>query len=63
MLTQIYEGRAIYIGDVAFEARSEHDKCMKQVGNAWDKDGFYFVADEMKLYFPEIKFKKISECA
>lgn len=54
MLTQIYEGRAIHIGDVAFEARSEHDKYMKQVGNAWDKDESYFVADEMKLYFPEI---------
>lgn len=63
LLTKLYEGGVIYIGDVAFETRSEHDKCMKQVGDAWDKDEFYFVADEMKLSFPEIKFKKISECA
>lgn len=63
LLTKLFEGGVIYIGDVAFETRSEHDKCMKQVGDAWDKDEFYFVADEMKLYFPEIKFKKISECA
>lgn len=63
LLTKLYEGGVIYIGDVAFETRSEHDKCMKQVGDAWDKDEFYFVADEMKSYFPEIKFEKISECS
>ena len=63
LLTKLYEGGVIYIGDVAFETRSEHDKCMKQVGDAWDKDEFYFVVDEMKSYFPEIKFEKISECA
>ena len=40
LLTKLFEGGVIYIGDVAFEARSEHDKCMKQVGDAWDKDEF-----------------------
>ena len=36
---------------------------MKKVGDAWDKDEFYFIADEMKNYFPKIKFEKVSECA
>lgn len=63
MLKQLNENAVIYIGDVAFETRIEHDKCMKKVGDEWDKDEFYFVVDEMKAYFPDMKFEKISECA
>lgn len=63
LLTKLDEGGIIYIGDVAFETRDEHDKCMKKVGDAWDKDEFYFIVDEMKNYFPKIKFEKVSECA
>lgn len=63
LLNQLDEGGVIYIGDVAFETRLDHDKCRDEVGEAWDKDEFYFIADEMKKYFPEMKFEKFSDCA
>ena len=63
LLNQLNEGGVIYIGDVAFETRAEHDKCRNEVGEAWDEDEFYFIADEMKKYFPEMKFEKFSDCA
>lgn len=63
LLKQLEKNAVIYIGDVAFETRLEHDKCMKKVEDEWDKDEFYFVVDEMKAYFPDMKFEKISECA
>lgn len=63
LLKQLNENAVIYIGDVAFETRLEHDKCMKKFEDEWDKDEFYFVVDEMKAYFPDMKFEKISECA
>lgn len=63
MIKQLNEGGVIYIGDVAFNYRNEHDKCMKEVGDEWDKDEFYFVIDEFSHYFPEIKFEKFSNCS
>ena len=53
----------LYIADVAFETRDEHDKCMKEVGDEWDNDEIYFVIDEFSSYFPRTKFEKISKCA
>lgn len=52
----------IYIGDIIFSSRKEHDKCMIDAKNEWDKDEIYFVVDEFKDYFPKMKFKKISDC-
>lgn len=63
LIKQLNEGAVIYIGDVAFNSRNEHDKCMKEVGDEWDKDEFYFVIDEFSHYFPEIKFEKFSNCS
>lgn len=63
LLKQLEKNAVIYIGDVAFETRLEHDKCMKKAENEWDKDEFYFVVDEMKKFFPEMKFEKFSDCA
>lgn len=63
LLNQLNDGGVIYIGDVSFETRAEHDICKKEAGKAWDEDEFYFVVDEMKAYFPDMKFEKISECA
>lgn len=60
---QLEKNSVIYIGDVAFETRLEHDKCMKKFEDEWDKDEFYFVVDEMKKFFPEMKFEKFSDCA
>ena len=63
LLRQLDENGLIYIGDVAFESRDEHDKCMNEVGDEWDKDEIYFVVDELRSYFPKMKFKKVSKCA
>lgn len=63
LLNQLNEGGVIYIGDITFETRAELDKCRNEVGEAWDEDEFYFIADEMKKYFPEMKFEKFSDSA
>lgn len=63
LLNQLNEGGVIYIGDVAFETSAEHDKYRNKVGEAWDEEEFYFIADEMKKYFPEMKFEKLSDSA
>ena len=63
LLPLLNEGGCIYIGDVAFQTRAELDQCKTQVGNGWDSDEIYFVFDEMKQAFPEMKFRQISHCA
>lgn len=63
LLNQLNKCGVIYIGDVAFETRIDHDKCRNEAGEAWDEDEFYFIADEMKKYFPEMKFEKFSDFA
>ncbi len=57
------DGGAIYIGDVAFETRSLLEECKAQTGDAWDEDEIYFVYDELKEKFPEMKFEPLSACA
>ena len=51
------------IGDVAFETRDELEKCKKSAGDEWDNDEIYFVAEELRKYFPEISFMPVSYCA
>lgn len=63
LLPLLNEGGCIYIGDVAFQTRAELEQCKTQVGNGWDSDEIYFVFDEMKQAFPEMKFRQISHCA
>ncbi len=63
LLRLLNRGGCIYIGDVAFETRGELEKCMEQAGDEWDTDEIYFVFDELKLLFPDMKFKKFSYCA
>lgn len=53
----------ILIGDVAFPAYEDLEKCRVESGDEWDPDEIYFVYEEMKKDFPEIRFKKFSYCA
>lgn len=53
----------IYIGDVAFNTRSELEKCRQVAGNDWDEDEIYFVYEEIKTQFPESIFYPCSKCA
>lgn len=63
LLPLLRVGGSIYIGDVAFETRAALNKCRNEVGDEWDTDEIYFVYDEMKEAFPQMKFKPISICA
>lgn len=56
------DGR-LYIGDVAFETRAELEKCRARAGQEWDDDEFYFVADELRAFFPRLELEKFSDCA
>ena len=37
--------------------------CKHEAGDMWDDDEIYFVTDELKPYFKDMKFKKFSECS
>ncbi len=57
------DGGQILIADVAFETRFDLEKCREAVGEEWDDEEVYFVADELQRDFPELKFVKFSHCA
>lgn len=63
LLPLLHQGGCLYIGDVAFATRLELEKCREQVGEDWDQDEIYFVFEELKKAFPQMKFKPISYCA
>ena len=56
-------GGCIYIGDVAFDSRTELENSKTLIGNEWDDEEIYFVVDEITKVFPNIKFKRFSFCA
>lgn len=53
----------ILIGDVAFTNRQDLEWCREKAGEEWDDEEVYFVFDELKKTFPNIKFEQISYCA
>ena len=56
-------GGAILIGDVAFESRVALEACQAAAGESWDEEEVYFVADELRKAFPQLRFEKLSPCA
>ena len=56
-------GGQILIGDVAFETRSQLEQCRKDVGDEWDEEEFYCIAEELKTEFPSLNFEKITFCS
>lgn len=56
------EGR-LYIGDVAFETRTELERQRALIGDEWDDEEIYFIADEFTKVFPQMKYEKFSFCA
>jgi len=62
ILTLLNDGGHIYIGDVAFETRTELDRCRALAGDEWDDDEIYFVADEFTKSFPQMRFEPFSFC-
>lgn len=57
------EGGKILIGDVAFETRADLEQCARDAGDEWDDEEFYCVAEELRAFFPGLRFEKISFCA
>lgn len=56
-------GGCIYIGDVAFRTRADHDRCKNACGDDWDEDEIYFVFEELSAFIPELRFEQMSDCA
>lgn len=63
ILSLLNEGGWLCIGDVAFETRAEQERHKALIGEEWDEDEFYFIADEWMNVFPQMKFEKFSFCA
>ena len=56
-------GGVILIGDVAFAARAELERCRQAAGEEWDDEEIYFVFDELREAFPNLAFERVSHCA
>lgn len=63
LLPLLREGGWLYIGDVAFAERHELASCWAQSGDRWDDAEIYFVYDELKAAFPDLRFDRLSPCA
>ena len=63
LVSLLQEGGCLYIGDVAFENRALLEKCREEAKDSWDSDEYYFVFDEIREFFPDMKFKSFSHCA
>ena len=61
--SQLNENGRIVIGDVAFETRAELNQCRQKAGSDWDEEEIYFVADELRGFFPGLVFIRVSHCA
>ena len=59
----LYADGKILIGDVAFENRTALERCRQAAGEEWDEEESYFVADELKKVFPQLRFEKITDCS
>ena len=60
LLDRLNDGGKILIGDVAFETRSELEKCKEESGDGWDNNEIYCVSDELRAEFTNLRFEKIS---
>ena len=63
LLDRLNDGGKILIGDVAFETRSELEKCKEESGDGWDNNEIYCVSDELRSEFTNLRFERISFCS
>lgn len=63
LLLLLNDGGCLYIGDVAFETRAELEFRRNQIGGEWDDDEIYFVVDEIRKEFPQMKYEQFSFCS
>jgi len=55
------DGR-MYIFDVSFKTRQDHDQYKQDHLNLWDEDEYYFIASEIKKHFVNCDYIQFSEC-
>lgn len=63
LLPLLQDNSCIYVGDVAFATRAQLEQCKAQAGDDWDASEIYFVYDELKQAFPQLRFEPVSHCA
>lgn len=63
LLPLLQDNGCIYVGDVAFATRAQLEQCKAQAGDDWDASEIYFVYDELKQAFPQLRFEPVSHCA
>lgn len=63
LLPLLQDNGCIYVGDVAFATRAQLEQCKAQAGDDWDASEIYFVYDELKQAFPQLRFEPVSYCA
>lgn len=63
LLPLLQDNGCIYVGDVAFATRAQLEQCKAQAGDDWDASEIYFVYDELKQAFPQLRFEPMSHCA
>ena len=63
LLPLLQDNGCIYVGDVACATRAELEQCKTQAGDDWDASEIYFVYDELKQAFPQLRFEPVSYCA
>ncbi|MFB7157299.1 class I SAM-dependent methyltransferase [Lysinibacillus sp. NPDC056232] len=65
LLQQLTPAGKIFIGDIAFETRTQLEKCREESIGYWDDDEFYFVHEEMSSLLKgvcQLEFYPISHC-
>lgn len=63
LLPLLRDNGCIYVGDVAFATRAQLEQCKAQAGDDWDASEIYFIYDELKQAFPQLRFEPVSHCA
>ena len=63
LLPLLQDNGCIYVGDGAFATRAQLEQCKAQAGDDWDASEIYFVYDELKQAFPQLRFEPVSHCA
>ena len=62
VLGLLREDGQLLVGDVAFATRADLERCRADAGADWDVEEYYFVAERMRRFFPQITFRAVSEC-
>ena len=63
LLEQLKDDGTLLIGDIAFKDQNAMETCKKAMGDEWDEQECYFVADELRKRYPDLVFLPKSYCS